>query len=177
MHKWILLFVFFSATIQVWANPKQQYKTVTGAIFTYEPNAPTAMQPAYRDEKGLLWGDVGEKPAFDHSDAESICNAIEYNGKKARLPKEEEFIRLRESMSRKPNPNSLEELQKNGVTSNSSYYLKKPALPNLGIQIWLHSYTAIAGGGGFVFDSGFGDIAPDKYGIAYSHRVRCVLEP
>lgn len=74
--------------------------TTTGAIFIRDYSYP-ALGEAYRDPKGLVWGDIAKKTEgivsfmnlMNHTDATNYCASIG-----ARLPSKAEFTRLREYM-------------------------------------------------------------------------------
>lgn len=153
-----------SSSLNPYADPKVHgfaaaYVTVNGTVYTYEPNAPAAMQPAYRDPQGLVWGDrldqakvppthnagfPWRKPwavcenqdnqnpgrcAVDYPSAKLYCESIRWDLSPARLPTRNELRRLRESMVTIPTPAIDDVDPAPGI--NSSYDSSKPALPHL----------------------------------------------
>lgn len=138
------------------AAPQKEYVTVTGAVYTLEPNAPAEMQPAYRDPKGLIWGDIWkttdqfpEWPSWTSQNyAEIYCASIKLGNKTARLPSPQEFARLRDSMSL--TPAVFDQLE----SYNTGYDTSKPALPNLAFLFWSEVFPSQEDRYAWIFDGG-----------------------
>lgn len=164
--------------------PLNIYRTINGTEYHLVNNMPPEMGASYIDPEGLVWGDMmmlGEALWFTSAGRGiGVCGQIMTNYGPARLPKKEEILRLRESMSLVANPNALVELEQNGLSDNSTYDVSKPALPNIGkypntdltLSYWTMSEHN--DGGHFAYSSGGGKI--ESLQSNYYMPFRCVVD-
>jgi len=152
--------------------------THTGAVFTRD-RSHVALNEAWRDPKGLIWGDIVKnedgsirymvqsseymkkigRPLPDGQlGAEEYCKSIG-----ARLPTQEEFTRLREYMG-----------ARSGTHEGYSHHDDK-ILPNLnGHWFWSSSVDPYVTGFAYDFNGTVGYVGFD-YRDNYDDAVRCVV--
>ena len=183
-HKVCAIILLLAMTTQAQTEaPPEVFTTVTGAEYhLVHAEMPEQFGTSYVNHDGLIWGDVMHKgeavwvTTGDH--AKSACEQIETQWGPAHLPTADEFIKMRESMSDNPNPNSKTELDQTGESKNAFYNVLSPAIINIGkyydwtVVFW--SSSRYENGNYFNFDSGSGDLT--NLARNYYTPFRCVVQ-
>jgi hypothetical protein len=140
---------------QVSSQPESR-TTTSGHVFTQVTNHPELGNSVWKDEGGLIWGDLlvkdnGKAQYMDQHDAIEYCKKIG-----ATLPREGQFEQLARDL---------------GKGSESRY--EPEFMPNLA-EHWFWSSTVNSAGFSYGFQHGYG--AFDYGSRNHEYAVRCVLE-
>jgi len=150
----------FSGNVVAECEPGEERETMTGAVFTCDDSYPD-LGEAWRDERGLIWGDTVKKSdgtvhLMNYNDAAAYCVSIG-----ARLPTRAEFTSLREDM---------------GAQSGTFEGYSAQVLPNL-YYYWFWFLTVGPGNPDYAY---FFDGKDGVFGHDYRDSldaVRCVVSP
>jgi hypothetical protein len=168
----------FAASAHGANNPSKQYVTVSQRAYTLVADAPTEMQPAYRGPDGTTWGDAakdkfGAPLQLPQADAYAFCKGIKVSWfGSAHLPTVRNLLALRESMSKEPNPSSMQELKsKDFYSANPSFDPSKPALPDFDTVGWTSTLISTSMGADL---EGVYELDPSKGIIFYTPVIDAV---
>ncbi len=162
--------------LPVSASSSEQRISKTGNVFVLDRSIPTFLGKVYRDEAGLVWGDVAKNKDgsilyMNHEDATAYCKKLNKASPKLeiRLPTLKELIRLRNNLGSEIG-NELYMVAKGYSPKDKS---GKEILSNLSKAGWSWSSAVYSDTAASIFNGRDGHISYSSRNYGFN-AVRCV---